>query len=510
MNIIKKQEKKEEIYKTRPPIITIMGHVDHGKTSLLNYIMKNNTKKFEHGGITQHIHSYRIKTKYGYMTFIDTPGHSAFDSIRYRGTKLTDIVVIVVAIDDGIMPQTIESIKLAKEEKLPIIIAINKIDKIENKTEKIINDLSKYNLIAEKWGGDTLIAYTSAQTGKGVDELLEQINLQAEMLDLKTNYNCQAKGIIIDSSIDTKKGPIISAILTEGQLKIGDIVISESEYGKVKLMTEFPSTNITIAYPSYPINIVGFQKIPKIGSIIKSIKSEKDAKKITENNKKNTHQNLNKKSNIMDVFEEMQKKNTKKINIILKVDVQGSVEVLNTTIYNISKEKINIIKTEIGGFNQSDLDLAITTKSTLIGFNIKNNYYQKTNTINKNIEIKYFNTIYEIIDYIKNIIEEKTNYEEKEISLGLADIKKVFNIDKNKIIFGCIITEGIIKLESNINVIRKNKIIHKGKLESIKQLKINVNEVTKGSECGIIIKNFNNANINDKIKAYEIIKDNKD
>ena len=491
-------------YKNRPPIIAVMGHVDHGKTTLLNYILKNKKDKFEHGGITQHMHSYKINTKHGYMTFLDTPGHSAFNSIRCRGTKCTDIVLIIIAADDGIMPQTIESIKLAKEEKIPIIIVFNKIDKINDKCEKIKRELSKYDIIPEEWGGDTLIAYTSAKTGKGIDELLEQINLQAEMLNLKTNYNCKAKGVIIDTKIDPGKGSTTSIIITEGQLKIGDIILSDNQYGKVKLIIEYPNTNLKIAYPSYPVNIIGFQKQPIVGNNFISVENEKILKKIIEANVKPIHKTDDNKYNLDKIIEKMLKTNDDKINIILKIDMQGSLEVLKETINNLSNKKINILKIDVGEFNQSDIDLAITTNSQLLGFNIKKHNYSKIDIKHKKLTLKCFNTIYEIIDYINNIIKVNIENKKTEVVLGIAEVKKIFDYDKNKIILGCSITEGTIKTNSNIKIIRKNKVIHDGTLESIKQFKADVNEVKKGSECGIIVKNYNKISINDKIKAYEI------
>lgn len=503
--LLKNNKKNIKDYKTRPPIIAVMGHVDHGKTTFLNYILNNKKDKFEHGGITQHMHSYIINTKYGYMTFLDTPGHSAFNSIRSRGTKCTDIVLIIIAADDGIMPQTIESIKLAKEEKTPIIIVLNKIDKINNKCEKIITELSKYEIIPEEWGGDTLISYISAKTGEGIDGLLEKINLQAEMLDLKTNYNCEAKGVIIDTKIDSGKGSITSIIITEGQLKIGDIILSENEYGKIKLITDYQNNKLKIAYPSYPVDIIGLQKQPIIGNKFISVKNEKIAKKIVENIEKKIEKTDNNKYNFDKIIEKMNMQKNYKINIILKVDMQGSLEVIKETINKLSNEKICIIKIGIGGFNQSDIDLAITTKSQLIGFNIKKHNYLKTEFKNKNLIIKCFNTIYEIIDYINDLIKENINNKKIEIIHGIAEVKKIFDYDKNKIISGCFITEGIIKLNSNIKIIRKNKVVYDGNLESIKQFKNDVNEVKKGTECGIIVKNYNSIIINDKIKAYEFI-----
>ncbi len=492
----------KETINTRPPIITVAGHIDHGKTTLLNYIRQIKNPEKEYGGITQHIHAYNIQTPYGNMTLIDTPGHFAFNSIRINSIQHTDIMLLVVSIDDGIKPQTIESIETAKKYNIPIIVAINKIDKheSENKKDKIINDLVKFNLIPETWGGDAFFSFISAKTGEGITSLLENIHIQSEMLNLKANLDVPGEGIILDNTIDNKKGTLTSLILLKGKLKKGDIIKTSTEYGKVKLITD-GNKIIHTATPSMYIQVTGLQSNQKIGDHF--IVAEKNAKKHI-SYEKNTPDIDIKKTNIEDLMKKLMSNDEKKINLIIKADVQGSIHALKDSITNLSTTniKINIIKIGIGTINKSDIDLAVTTKSILIGFNIKANHQIIKLSKTNNIKINIFNVIYDVLDHINELVQKLLLQDQKETVIGTAEVKKIFNQDLKIVIAGCVIVQGKIKQNAIIKIFRKNNLVYKGSIQSIKVFKNTVHEVSTGTECGISIKDYNNIQINDKIKAY--------
>jgi len=488
---------------TRIPIVTIIGHVDHGKTTLLNYIKNIKKPTFEHGGITQNIKAYCIDTKYGHMTFLDTPGHVAFNSLRVRGIQCTDIVILVIAADDGIMPQTIEGITIAQKFNIPIIVAINKIDKITSNNRKITNELSKYNLIPETWGGETLFTSVSAKTGEGIDTLLESINLQSEILNLKNYKDKKAEGIVIDSNIDLGKGYITSILILNGSLKKGDIIISKNKWGKIKSIINDKNKNITNACTSTPVNITGINIKLEAGEKFTIVETEKQVKNIIANYKEKPI--VSKKIySINELLNNLKKDKEEKVNLILKTNLLGSIDVLEETIKKLSDKKIiiNIVKSDIGNFNKSDIDLAIATKSDLIGFNIKLDSKIKKIAKNEKIKINCFNIIYEIIDYIKDIISTRVPLEDNDTPIGIAEIKKLFKHDNTKIISGCIVLSGKIKQNSVAKIYRNNKLIHTSIIESIKVFKSDVLEVKCNMECGIGIKNYNDFKINDKIKTY--------
>lgn len=502
-NLEKNNKNKTEHTILRAPIVTIIGHVDHGKTTLLNYIINPKNSILEHRGITQHINIHETKYKNEKIIFLDTPGHFAFNSTRQRGIQNADIAILVIAIDDGIMPQTIEAINLAKNNNIPIIVAINKIDKSIDKNEKLITELLKYNLIPEKWGGDTLFSFISAKTGAGINDLLENINLQAEMLNLKTTNTGNAEGIVIDSKLDQGKGYITTIIITKGHLKKGDIGTISSQCGKIKSITDIKTkTPLNEVYPTTPIEITGITGPINITEKFKVITNEKQIKNIIEH--KNEKLNNKNEYHIEDLILKMKKIKKNKINLIIKTDVQGSIDVIKNSINDLSTEdtEINIIKAEIGKTNQSDIDLSITTNSSIINFNLKLDSEIKKISKKENIKIKTFNTIYEILDYIKDIINTKLTTQEEENVLGTAEVRKIFEYEKTKIIAGCYITQGKIKKTSQVKIYRDNNLIHKGFIDSIKIFKTTVNEVKLGDDCGIIIKNFNNLQINDTIKSF--------
>lgn len=504
--LVNPQKHPTEKTSKRHPIITVTGHIDHGKTTFLNYIRKIENPKLEHGGITQYIKAYKIDTKYGFMTFLDTPGHFAFNSIRKKSIKYTDIVVLIIAIEDGIKPQTIESIETAKKFNIPIIIAINKIDKadkIDEKTDKIITDLSKYDLMPEKWGGDTLMTFMSAKTGEGINDLIDLINLQAEILDLKASKNDITDGIILDNKLDVGKGSITTLIVLNGLLKKGDIIQIKDRCGKVKTISDSNYENIDEASPSHPVYITGLPGSISIGEKFNVIKNEKEVKKL-QLQKNKPEQKLHKVYNLNDLIKEMKKSEQEKINIIIKADVQGTINVLKDSIEKLStdKIKINIIKIDMGNINTSDVNLAINTASIIMGFNIKCDTKTKKLAQNNSTTIKIFNVIYDLTNYLENIIEEKSSIQKKENIIGIADVKKIFKQDNSNTIAGCVVTTGKIKHNSTIKIFRKNVMIHEGTIDSLKVFKTNTHEVKVGNECGISIKDYDNIQMNDKIKAY--------
>ena len=480
----------------RSPIITILGHIDHGKTTLLRYIGKDKRFEKEPGNITQYIKPYNIETNYGNMTFLDTPGHFAFNSIRIKSVKFSDIVLLIIAADDGIKPQTIESIEIAKKFDKSIIIVINKIDKIVKDSEKIVNELVKYNLTPEKWGGDTLMARISAKTGEGINNLLELINLQADMLDLKANIDLPAQGFVLDNKIDKGKGPVATIITLDGTLKKGDIIQVKNKYGRIKTISDEFNNDLQVGKLSSPLYITGLSNSVDIGEVFSVVDHMDNIVNVDLERKKTIY-------NITELMRNIRNVKKDKLNIIIKADTQGSINVLNETLNKIENNKIdiNILKIEIGNINKSDINFAITTSSIIIGFNIKVDAKIKKLAEDKVVQINIFNIIYDVVDYIDNIIDKKIIADEQDSFLGTANVKKVFIQNTSNVIAGCLVTYGKIKQHSTIKIFKKNILIHTGIIDSIKVFKTDVKEVKSGNECGIVIKNYKNIQINDKIKV---------
>ncbi|QJC32564.1 translation initiation factor IF-2 [Enterobacteriaceae endosymbiont of Donacia dentata] len=504
--------------KTRSPIVTIMGHVDHGKTSLLDYIFSSNIALKEVGGITQYINAYEIKFDNKNITFLDTPGHKFFTSMRLRGIQITDIIILVIAADDGVMPQTIEAIKHAIKTKVSIIVAINKIDKKISNFKKIKSDLSRYNIIPEEWGGDNIFVNVSAKTGEGIKDLLNAILLQAEMLELKAINTGMAQGIVIDSYLDKGKGPIANILIKEGILTKGNIVLCGCTYGRIKRLMNFKGENIIQAGPSTPIKILGLSEIPYAGDILIEVNDEKKAKEVALY-RKNKYREIKlekKQEQFKKIFLDLNdnNKNIHEINILLKGDVQGSVEAIKDTLIKLSNEKINIkiINSGVGEITETDVLFAIASNKNnviIIAFNIKANNIAKNLIRTEKIKIKYFSIIYDLIDDMKKYIKKLLLPKYQEQLLGLAEVRSIFTIPKIGIIAGCIVTYGFIKRNNLIKLLRNKNIIYQGILDSLRRFKENVNEVRNGMECGISIKNFNDIKIGDKIKVFsktEIIK----
>ena len=499
----KKTERLEGEVKTRPPVVTIMGHVDHGKTSLLDSLRDTNVVSGEHGGITQHIGAYQVKSKDNKMiTFIDTPGHAAFTEMRARGSKITDIVVLVVAADDGIKPQTVEAIKHAKAAKVPIIVAINKCDLPDKNISKIKNEMMQYELVAEDLSGDTLFVEVSAIKKTNLEKLKESISLQAEILDLKASYSDRAKGVVIESKIDKGKGPVSTILISNGILKRGDHFICGDTWGKVRAMINYEGKTIDEAHPSMPVEILGMNSSAFAGAEFAVTNDEDEAKKMSEFKKINKNNTKTLPKDKTTLFENTKEKD--ELNIIIKSDVHGSSEALKTAINKIEHSEVEakIILSDIGMINETDVSLAKASNAILIGFNVKPNREAKKLSEEQKIEIKYFNIIYEAIDYVEKSLSGLLQPDIKETVIGSAEIKKIFKVSSAGKIAGSKVISGEIKSKSKARIIRDGVVIYNGEIMTIFREKNQVKEVGTGLECGISIKDFMDFKENDVIESY--------
>lgn len=495
----------------RPPVVTIMGHVDHGKTSLLDYIRRTKVVSGEAGGITQHIGAYHVTTPKGVISFLDTPGHEAFTAMRARGAQCTDIVVLVVAADDGVMPQTIEAIQHAKAAKVPIVVAVNKIDKPEADPERIKNELSRHDVLSEEWGGDTIFQNISAKTGEGVDALLDSILLQAEVLELKAPAVGPAYGIVIESRLDKGRGPVASVLITKGNLKKGDIVLVGREYGRVRAMIGDNGELCEEAGPSIPVEILGLSSIPEAGDELIVVNDERKAREIAQFRQgKYREVRLAKRStsNLEGLFDQLGVDKHATLNIVLKADVQGSVQAITDALNKLSTEevKVNMISTGVGGITESDINLAIASNAVVMGFNVRGDASARSRAKDENVDLRYYSIIYNLIDEVKSAMSGLLAPKEKEQILGIATVREVFRSSKFGAIAGCIVTEGVVKRQNPVRVLRNNVVIFEGKLESLRRFKDDVNEVRNGMECGIGVKNYNDIQEGDQIENYEIVK----
>ena len=496
--------KLEGEIKQRPPVVTIMGHVDHGKTSLLDALRQSNVVSGEYGGITQHIGAYQVKNDNNQLiTFIDTPGHAAFTEMRARGSKITDIVVLVVAADDGIKPQTVEAIKHAKAAKVPIIVAINKCDLPEKNISKIKNEMMQYELIAEDLSGDTLFVEVSALKKINLDKLKESILLQSEILDLKASYSDQARGIVIESKIDKGKGPVSTILISNGKLNKGDYFICGDTWGKIRAMINYDGEMINEAFPSMPVEILGMNGSASAGAEFLVTKNEEEAKNMAEFAKNNSSKNKILAKDKTTLFENT--KNKEELNIILKSDVQGSNEALKTAINKISHNEVepNIILSDIGMINETDVSLAKASNAILVGFNVKPNREAKKLAEDQKIDIKFFNIIYEAIDYVEKSLSGLLEPDIKETVLGSAEIQKIFKVSNAGKIAGSKVLSGEIKSKSKARIIRDGTVVFSGEIMSIFREKNQVKEVGAGLECGISIKDFIDFKEKDVIESYQ-------
>jgi translation initiation factor IF-2 len=504
-------QKKDEIIKSisKPPIITIIGHVDHGKTTLLDSIRKTNVTKEEVGGITQRIGAYQIKIDNKKIVFIDTPGHEAFTTMRARGVKATDIAVLVVAADDGVMPQTIEAINHAKAANVPIIVAINKIDKSNTNIEKLKKDLSKYGLVSEEWGGDTLMVEISALKNKGIKKLLEAISLQAEMLELKANPNTPGKGLILETKLDKKRGIIGSVLVQDGSLKVGNYFITGLSYGKIRSLTNDKGKNIKEAGPSSPVEVVGFYKMPQAGDYFQVVPDDKLAKIIInerEDEERNKIIEKSSKVSLDNLFLEIKEGKLDKLKLILKTDFQGSLDALQEAIKKIKIEnetvKIDIIHAGVGNITETDVMLASASDAIIIGFNIRPDLNIQKIAKSEKVDIRLYKIIYDLIDEIKAALKGYLKPKIEEYICGQAEIREIFKIPKVGTIAGSYVLNGKISKNDNIRVIRDGKLIYEGKAASLKRFKEDAREVNTGFECGIGIEKFNDIKLKDILEFY--------
>ena len=501
----------------KPPVVTVIGHVDHGKTTLLDTIRKTDVTKGEAGGITQRIGAYQINIDDKKIVFIDTPGHEAFTTMRARGVKATDVAVLVVAADDGVMPQTVEAINHAKAANVPIIVAINKIDKANANVEKVKKGLTKYDLVPEEWGGDTLMVEVSALQNKGIDKLLETISLQAEMLDLKANPDIPAKGLIIETKLEKKRGIIASVLIQDGTLKIGDYFIAGLSYGKIRNLLDDKGKNIKKAGPSTPVEIIGFCKMPQAGDYFQVVPDDKLVKIIINEREDEGRSKIIEKSSLSldNLFLEMKEGKIDKLNIILKTDTQGSLDALQESIKKIKIEneevKIGIIHAGVGNITETDVMFASASKAIIIGFNIRpDTNVQRTAKFEK-VDIRLYKIIYNLIDEIKSALEGYLKPKIEEYICGQAEVREVFKIPKIGTIAGSYVLNGKISNNDNIRLIRDGKLIYEGKISSLKRFKEDIKEVNTGFECGIGIEKFNDIKLKDILEFYTFreIKDKK-
>jgi len=495
---------------SRAPVVTIMGHVDHGKTSLLDYIRRAKVADGEAGGITQHIGAYHVQTDKGMISFLDTPGHAAFTSMRSRGAKATDIVVLVVAADDGVMPQTIEAIQHAKAAEVPLIVAVNKIDKEAADADRVKTELSQHDVISEEWGGENIFAHVSAKVGTGVDELLDSILLQAEMLDLEAVATGPASGVVIESRLDKGRGPVASILVQQGQLKQGDIVLCGLEYGRVRAMRDEDGKAIEFAGPSIPVEVLGLSGVPQAGDEASVVKDEKKAREVAlyrQGKFRDVKLARQQKAKLDNMFTNMEAGEVSELNIVLKSDVQGSLEAICDSLNKLSTEevKVNIIGRGVGGITETDASLASASGAIIIGFNVRADASARKLIDNEAVDLHYYSIIYDLIDEVRAAMGGLLSPEFKQEIIGLADVRDVFKSPKIGAIAGCMVTEGKIKRNNPIRVLRENVVIYEGVLESLRRFKDDAEEVRNGMECGVGVKNYNDVRVGDQIEVFEVV-----
>ena len=496
---------------TRAPVVTIMGHVDHGKTSLLDYIRKAKVASGEAGGITQHIGAYHVETEDGKMiTFLDTPGHAAFTSMRARGAKATDIVVLVVAADDGVMPQTIEAIQHAKAAGVPIVVAVNKIDKPEANPEHVEQELLQYDVIAEKFGGDVQFVYVSAKKGTGVDELLEAILLQSEVLELTAVKNAMATGVVIESYLDKGRGPVATILVQSGTLNKGDILLCGFEYGRVRAMRDENGKEVDEAGPAIPVEVLGLSGVPAAGDEATVVRDEKKAREVAlyrQGKFRDVKLARQQKAKLENMFSNMAEGDVAELNVIVKADVQGSVEAIVQSLMELSTDevKVKVVGSGVGGITETDATLAAASNAIIVGFNVRADGSARRIIETENIDLRYYSIIYELLNEIKAAMSGMLQPEFKQEIIGLAEVRDVFRHPKFGAIAGCMVTEGVVKRNNPIRVLRDNVVIFEGELESLRRFKDDVSEVRNGMECGIGVKNYNDVKVGDQIEVFEVV-----
>ena len=506
--LIDVSEDKAEDLEDRAPVVVVMGHVDHGKTSLLDYIRDSHVASGEAGGITQHIGAYQVTVQDKLITFLDTPGHEAFTAMRARGAMITDVAILVVAADDGIMPQTVESINHAKAANIPVIVAINKMDKPEANPERIKQQLTEYELVAEEWGGDTIICPISAKTGMGIENLLEMVNLTAEMRELKANPNRTAHGAVIEARLDKGRGPVATLLVQNGTLKQGDVIIAGTAVGRVRAMTNAKGEKVTEAGPSVPVEITGMSEVPGAGDDFHAVADERMARELVEQRKHEQKQAAagpqGQKVTLEDLFSQIQQGEIKDLNVIVKADVQGSAEALKASLEKIANDevRVRVIHCAVGGINESDVTLAATSKAIIVGFNVRPDNNARDTANRLNVDMRLYSVIYDAINEVETAMKGMLAPQFREVALGTAEIREVYKITGAGMIAGCYVTSGKITRNAKVRLIRDNIVIHEGEISSLKRFKDDQREVAEGYECGIGIEKYGDIKVGDTIEAF--------
>ena len=500
-------EDKEEDLEVRPPVVVVMGHVDHGKTSLLDAIRKTNVIEGEAGGITQHIGAYKVSINNREITFLDTPGHEAFTSMRARGAQITDVAILIVAADDGVMPQTIEAINHAKAAEVPIIVAINKIDLPGANADKVKQELMKYELIPEEWGGDTIFVPISAKKNINIDNLLEMCLLVADMQNLKANPNRQSKGTVIEAKLDKAQGPVASVLVQRGTLNVGDTIILGTSIGRIRTMKNDKGKSVKLAGPSTPVEITGLSTVPEAGDVFYEVKNEKVAKHLIEQRRLESREKAIANNNAVtldNLFEKMESEDLKVLNLIVKADVQGSAEALKTSLEKLSNDevKVKVLHSNAGGVNESDVELAKAANALIIAFNVRPVGGAKNVAEKEGVEIKQYSVIYQAIEDVENAMKGMLAPKYQEINIGNAEVRQIFKVSNVGTIAGCYVTDGKVERNAGVRVIRDGVVIHDGKLISLKRFKDDTKEVSAGFECGMQIENFDDLQVGDVIEAF--------
>jgi translation initiation factor IF-2 len=494
----------------RAPVVTVMGHVDHGKTSLLDYVRRTRVAAGEAGGITQHIGAYHVETPRGVVTFLDTPGHEAFTAMRARGAKATDIVILVVAADDGVMPQTKEAIQHSKAANVPVVVAINKIDKPEANPDRVKQELVAEGVVPEEYGGDSPFVPVSAKTGQGIDTLLEQVLLQAEVLELKAPKDSPAKGLIIEARLDKGRGPVATMLVQSGTLKRGDIMLAGAVFGRVRAMLDENGRPVDSAGPSIPVEIQGLSDVPAAGDEAMALGDERKAREIAlfrQGKFRDVKLAKQQAAKLENMFEQMAEGEVKTLALIVKADVQGSQEALVHSLQKLSTEevKVSIVYAGVGGISESDVNLASASKGVIIGFNTRADAQTRKLAEHLGVDIRYYNIIYDAVDEIKAALSGMLAPERKENIIGLVEVREVFKISKVGSVAGCMVLEGSVKRGAQVRVLRDNVVVYTGELDSLKRFKDDVREVKAGFECGLSLKNFNDVRQGDQLEVFEIL-----
>ena len=500
-------EDKEEDLEVRPPVVVVMGHVDHGKTSLLDTIRKTNVIEGEAGGITQHIGAYKVKINDREITFLDTPGHEAFTSMRARGAQITDIAILIVAADDGVMPQTIEAINHANAAEIPIIVAINKIDLPGANVEKVKQELMKYELVSEEWGGDTIFVPISAKNNINIDNLLEMVLLQADILNLRANPNRQSKGTVIEARLDRTKGPVAAVLVQRGTLNLGDTIILGSSIGKIRTMVNDKGKNVKSAGPSTPVRVTGLKSLPEAGDVFYEVKNEKVAKHLIEQRKLESREKSIANDNVVtldNLFQKLESEGLKQLNIIVKTDVQGTAEALKTSLEKLTNEevRVKVLHASAGGVTETDVELAKAANAIVIAFNVRPVGAAQKIAEKNSVEIKQYSIIYQVLEDVEDAMKGMLDPEYREVNIGNAEVRQTFKVSNVGTIAGCYVIDGKMERNAGVRVIREGVVIHDGKLVSLKRFKDDAKEVSRGFECGMQIEDYDDIKVGDTIEAY--------